>query len=96
MLVEMLLDDLQVAGVRSEEEIGDHTDPRDHPEQPVEPDGRVTNCRVTHSSGVAELDALTCRLMEQRFRFRPSTDRYGRPIADEVDWDQDWIAPRGD
>ena len=62
----------------------------------VEPNGRVTNCRVTHSSGVAELDALTCRLMEQRFRFRPSTDRYGRPIADEVDWDQDWIAPRGD
>ena len=61
----------------------------------VETNGRVTNCRVTRSSGIAELDALTCRLMEQRFRFRPSTDRYGRPIRDEVDWDHDWIAPRG-
>ncbi|HYX46909.1 MAG TPA: TonB family protein [Sphingomicrobium sp.] len=61
----------------------------------VETNGRVTGCRVTRSSGIAELDALTCRLMEQRFLFRPSTDRYGRPIRDEVDWDHDWIAPRG-
>ena len=60
----------------------------------VEPNGRADNCRVTRSSGVPELDALTCHLMEKRFRFRPSTDRYGRPIPDEVDWDQDWIAPR--
>ena len=60
----------------------------------VETNGRVTGCRVTRSSGVPELDALTCRLMEQRFRFRSSTDRYGRPIRDEVDWDHDWIAPR--
>lgn len=57
----------------------------------VETNGRVANCRVTRSSGIPQLDSLTCRLMEERFRFRPSTDRYGRPIADEVDWDQDWI-----
>lgn len=61
----------------------------------VETNGRVTGCRITRSSGIAELDALTCRLMEQRFVFRPSTDRYGRSIRDEVDWDHDWIAPRG-
>jgi len=34
---------------------------------------------------------LTCRLIEKRFRFRPSRDRYGRPFPDEVDWDHDWI-----
>ena len=61
----------------------------------VEPTGRVGQCRITRSSGVPQLDALTCRLMLPRFRFRPSTDRYGRPIRDEVDWDHDWIPPRG-
>jgi protein TonB len=60
----------------------------------VEPNGRVGRCTVTRSSGVPELDALTCRLVQQRFVYRPSTDRYGRPIADEVDGEHDWI-PHG-
>jgi protein TonB len=60
----------------------------------VEPNGRVGRCTVTRSSGVRELDALTCRLVQQRFVYRPSTDRYGRPIEDEVDGEHDWI-PRG-
>jgi len=53
--------------------------------------GGSSTCTVTRSSGVAELDALTCRLVQQRFVYRPSTDRYGRPIADEVDGEHDWI-----
>ena len=57
-------------------------------------DGRVTSCRVSRSSGNSQLDSLTCRLIEQRYRFRPSIDRYGRPIPDEADVDQDWIPPR--
>lgn len=61
----------------------------------VQVNGRATGCHVTRSSRVPELDALTCRIIEQRFRFRPSMDRYGRPYADEVDWDHDWIPPRG-
>lgn len=55
-------------------------------------DGRVTSCTVTRSSGVPELDSLTCRLIEQRFRYRPSTNRYGRPIPDEVEGEHDWVA----
>ncbi|HEV8406750.1 MAG TPA: TonB family protein [Sphingomicrobium sp.] len=57
--------------------------------------GRVTSCTVTRSSGVPELDALTCRLIQQRFRYRPSTDRYGRPIPDEVEGEHDWVAASG-
>jgi periplasmic protein TonB len=51
----------------------------------------VSRCTVTSSSGVPELDALTCRLIVQRFRYRPSTDRYGRPIADTVEGEHEWI-----
>ena len=60
----------------------------------VEPNGRVGHCTITRSSGVGELDALTCRLVQQRFVYRPSTNRYGRPIEDEVDGEHDWV-PRG-
>jgi protein TonB len=58
----------------------------------VEPNGRVGHCTITRSSGVAELDELTCRLIQQRFLYRPSTDRYGRPIEDEVEGEHDWVA----
>lgn len=54
-------------------------------------DGRPRQCRVERSSGIPELDLLTCRLIEKRFRFRPTLDRYGRPVPDEVEWDHDWI-----
>ena len=60
----------------------------------VEASGLVSRCSVTQSSGVPELDALTCRLIVQRFRYRPSTDRYGRPIPDTVDGEHEWI-PHG-
>jgi hypothetical protein len=33
---------------------------------------------------------LTCRLIQQRFVFRPATDRYGRPVADEVEGEHIW------
>ena len=56
--------------------------------------GRVTSCRVTSSSGIPELDILTCRLIQQRFVYRPSTDRFGRPIADQVDGEHVWDAGR--
>ena len=61
----------------------------------VEPSGRVGRCSVTRSSGIPELDQLTCRLIQQRFIYRPSTDRSGHPIEDEVEGEHDWIATRG-
>ena len=60
----------------------------------IQVNGRATGCRVTQSSRVPQLDALTCRIVEQRYRFRPATDRYGRPVPDEADLGQDWVPPR--
>jgi len=57
----------------------------------VTPQGRATDCQVTHSSGDAELDALTCRLIEQRFRFDPSRHADGRPVESMVEEDHTWV-----
>jgi len=46
--------------------------------------GRVTSCTVTKSSGNADLDNTTCRLIMERFRYRPTRDRNGKPVPDEV------------
>lgn len=60
----------------------------------VQANGRPTGCRITRSSGVPELDALTCSIIVRRFLFRPATDRFGRPVSETIDWDQDWIPRR--
>ncbi len=56
----------------------------------VEVSGRVSQCRVTRSSGSAELDGLTCRLIEQRFRYDPSLDAAGRPVESTIVESHDW------
>ena len=57
--------------------------------------GRVTRCRVTRSSGVPQLDDLTCRLIVERFRFRPATDAAGRPVEDEIEGVHVWSVTGG-
>jgi protein TonB len=57
----------------------------------VETDGHVTGCRVTRSSGHASLDYTTCRLIEERFRYRPSRDNEGRPVQSRVGEDHTWV-----
>jgi protein TonB len=56
----------------------------------VSPAGRVSDCRVTQSSGHAELDSTTCRLILRRFRYAPARDTAGRPVESEVGWRQRW------
>lgn len=61
----------------------------------VDTDGRAHGCRVTRTSGNDALDATTCRLIEQRLRYRPETDGDGRPVAVVVTGRQVWeLAPR--
>lgn len=53
-------------------------------------DGRARDCTVTVSSGNADLDATTCRLIEKRFRYDPARDAAGRPVEDVAGWKQVW------
>jgi TonB family protein len=46
----------------------------------VDPRGRVDSCKVIISSGFADLDATTCRLLTSRARFTPAVGDDGRPI----------------
>lgn len=56
--------------------------------------GRVTDCAITRSSGNAELDATTCRVVMKRFRYHPSTNAAGYPIPAEVEGDHLWTTNR--
>ena len=60
----------------------------------VSPDGRVSNCAVTRSSGNAKLDATTCRLIMQRFRYRPARNAQGKAIPEVIRGEHSWeVAP---
>lgn len=59
----------------------------------VGPDGRVTNCTVTSSSGSSALDQATCRLMQRRARFTPAKDADGSPTTDSVSSRIKWVLP---
>jgi len=60
----------------------------------VETSGRATGCRVMSSSGNADLDATTCRLIERRFKYRPAKDAQGNPVASQQGWKQVWWLER--
>lgn len=56
----------------------------------VAQNGRVPSCEVTRSSGNAVIDETTCRLIRQRFRFRPSLDGNGRPVDSTIIENHSW------
>lgn len=57
-------------------------------------DGRVSECRVTVSSGSRVLDETTCALMIERYRYAPARDTLGRPVPDTVPRDHLWSIRR--
>lgn len=62
----------------------------------VEIDGRVGACLVVAPSSNATLDAATCALIQQHFRFRPSRDRDGRPVRSWIEESHDWVVEPAD
>jgi protein TonB len=56
----------------------------------VEEDGTVDDCRITRSSRNAVLDATTCRLIVERYRYKPSLDEDRRPVKSYVVESHSW------
>src|SRR3546814_15684599 len=48
----------------------------------IGPDGRVTSCTITSSTGHSDLDEATCRLLPKRARFKPAKGSDGQKMAD--------------
>jgi TonB family protein len=61
----------------------------------VDVSGRVSECRVTLTSGWPDLDAATCAAILKRGRFQPATDPTGSPVSDLRQLRYHWALPPG-
>jgi protein TonB len=48
----------------------------------IGPDGRVTGCSLTRSTGNGALDSTTCNVLRRRVKFSPARDSNGNPTTD--------------
>ena len=60
----------------------------------VGPDGKVTSCQVTGSSGSPDLDEATCANVTRRARFTPVTDGEGNPTTGSYSNRIRWVIPK--
>ncbi len=61
----------------------------------VTPQGNVGECAVAAPSGSAALDARTCEIIVQRFRFAAARDTEGKPVAEWRTQAISWKLPAG-
>ena len=59
----------------------------------IGPNGRVTDCSVTSSSGSAALDQATCRILRSRARYTPARDSSGNPTSGSDSGRVTWRLP---
>ncbi len=50
----------------------------------IGPDGRVSGCNITRSSGNSALDAATCSILRRRAKFTPARDSNGNATSDTI------------
>lgn len=59
----------------------------------VGPNGQVSGCTITRSSGSTALDDATCRVIRSRARFTPALDAGGATVPDTIAGRIKWILP---
>lgn len=62
----------------------------------IGPDGRVSDCTVTASSGSRALDAATCRILQSRARYSPARNALGAAVSGQDSGVISWRIPPGD
>jgi periplasmic protein TonB len=50
----------------------------------IGPDGRVTGCNLTRSTGNGALDSATCNILRRRAKFVPARDSNGQATSDTI------------
>lgn len=60
----------------------------------VGPDGRVTDCQITSSSGHSDLDEATCRNVVRRARFTAAKDGNGEATTGTYSNRVRWVIPK--
>lgn len=58
--------------------------------------GAVTACEIIGSSGSPVLDATSCSLVQERFKYAPGLDAAGRPVESIVNRSVTWRLPADD
>ena len=56
----------------------------------IGPSGYVDKCEIIEGSGYAEVDAMTCRVIMERYRFRPARDPDGYAVTEVREEDYRW------
>lgn len=56
----------------------------------VTPEGRLSNCRITRSSGDPYVDSIVCQAATRHLRFRPARDPSGRAVAQDLTYTPTW------
>ncbi|KFG90524.1 Gram-negative bacterial tonB protein [Sphingobium herbicidovorans NBRC 16415] len=56
----------------------------------IGPSGRIDKCEIIEGSGYAEVDAMTCRIIRERYRFRPARDPEGYAVTEVREEDYRW------
>jgi periplasmic protein TonB len=60
----------------------------------IGPDGRVTDCQITSSSGHSDLDQAACDNIRRRARFTPAMDGEGQPTTGSYGNRVRWVIPK--
>jgi TonB family protein len=55
--------------------------------------GKVADCTLTKTSGVAALDAQACAVVRERARYSPALDAAGKPRRDVDTFTVHWVLP---